>query len=577
MPDTSHSCGYCGTLNESDARFCRTCGHRLPLYYRCFHCQNDNNMLPVKYCSHCGERAPDVNPDAKLILLPYIDGDEIGYMDYHTRLVYVQPKFKFGKLFSEGYAAVKTNYDSGWVFIDESGTQVILEEYRDCSEFKNGLAIVDKNHLKGVINTSGNVVLPCEYSNIIRHRNGCFFAEKGEHEYLFDPNCKLVFESRTYSFIVDEHFMNLYEDIVQIYDKDTKLSGLMNLNGDLILTPKYTTMKRFSEGLCAVSRPVDGVLRWGFINTEGTECISCKFQEVDAFHSGVANFREYHKKNDGCVFPYAVQSGREEYFVEGLIDVSGKIVVEPGQYILSSRDSDGLIRCDNEKSLAGFLNSKGEEAIPCQYKRESAFWSGFSIVQDSKEHCGVIDQFGDTVIPFEYDYSSSYFSVPGRFITNDGFFILIKDGRYGVIDKGRMIIIPFDYDEIRFTDKGYFIVRKGKQYGLMNHKGSIIIPFGNHIKIEAVHNSFGFELYRVYSDRDNSGILDIDDTIDTLRVPCLFFYINDDQLLGTDTYDNPHSLDGRFNFIFHVRMRNENRQNFEGEADLFGNYRLRKE
>lgn len=591
MPETSRTCSYCGASNESEARFCRVCGHLLPLYYRCIHCKHESRLLPVRFCGHCGKQAPDIDQNSSLLLFPFLDGDKIGYIDYHTNLVYIPPMFHEGRLFSEGLAAVRMNESPEWVFINERGDIVINGEYFDCSEFLNGLAIVEilvplsdesdgpdgginyprkRTRLSGVINTFGDEVIPCEYTSIERKSNGFFVAKKGEKEFLFDKNCNLVFESEFYSI---RGYLDLKSDLFGVYQKDTHLYGLIDHCGNFVLSPKYVEMKSFSDDLCPVCSYVNGQKKWGFIDTDGIECIPCQFQEVGDFHDGVVTYSELRKDLKEFNFPDGKHIHPYGYRADGLINILGKTVVEPMTYYCLYSSNEGLIKCRDFNNLVGFLNSKGEVVIPCRFKEASRFINGLSVAENPEGKCGMIDKNGNTIIPFEYDSWQLYYDRDNHIRTKDNLFVLKKNGRFGVIDIDCNTIIPHQYDMITITGEGSFLVKQGEFFGLMNHQGEFVIPLGLYDRIEKIYTTLPLELYRVYKGHDLSGIVDANGSF---RVPCQFFWINNSHMGSTDLLGNPFKLDHRPTCILGVRKYDDHHNAIWGKADFFGNYLFKK-
>lgn len=513
--------------------------------------------------------------------MPFLDGDKIGYIDYHTNLVYIPPMFHEGRLFHEGLAAVRMNKSSKWVFIDENGAQVISKDFVSCTDFNDGLAVISRYDdaatpidimgairrecVSGVINASGEEVIPCEYSSIKRRADGFFDAKKGKKEYLFDGNGNLVFESDLYTVhgLIEPEI-----GLFKVRQNDTHLSGLLDLCGNFVLSPKYDEMESFSEGLCPVCSYVSGHKKWGFINTDGVECIPCQFQEVGGFHNGVAIFSELHKEIKEFVLPDGkIVQPYAGHKAEGLINTSGEIVIEPMTYYDLFGSSEGLLEYRDFKTfLAGFLNPKGEVAIPCQFEMASRFKNGLCVVQNPDGKCGFIDRQGKTILPFVYDFDQSYFDYSKHFRTEDDLFVLKKNGKYGVADTACRTIIPHRYDRVSITRNELFLVQQGEKVGLVDHHGCFIIPMGKYVKIDEVPNSLGLNLFMVYVDSEKSGILDSSDQNGVFRVPCLFYHIDRDGIAGWINHT----------CMLSVCRFDENHKALRGKADLFGNYLIKE-
>jgi len=66
-----------------------------------------------------------------------------GYINVDNEMV-IKPKYYMAYSFSEGLAAVKTDYyeNSGWMYIDTEGKLVIKNDYSSASSFIDGVAPV---------------------------------------------------------------------------------------------------------------------------------------------------------------------------------------------------------------------------------------------------------------------------------------------------------------------------------------------------------------------------------------------------------------------------------------------------
>ena len=126
--------------------------------------------------------------------------------------------------------------------------------------------------------------------------------------------------------------------------------GFINEDGEEIISCKYEDADAFSDGLAKV-KSVEG---WGFVNENGEEIISCKYEEADKFWFGLAKV----KSAEGWGF-----------------------VNENGEEIISCKYEDaddfwlGLALVKSAEGW-GTINKDGEEIIPCKYKEANGFWFG---------------------------------------------------------------------------------------------------------------------------------------------------------------------------------------------------------
>ncbi len=116
--------------------------------------------------------------------------EECGYYAYDeqgNRLF----KYKFVNVScpNEGFIVAAENFDRLYGYIDIQTGEPILEfKWKEALNFKNGYALVKDPQTKkwGLINTRGEVVVPCEYHDLIIFDDGKVKYKK--HWYSFDDN-----------------------------------------------------------------------------------------------------------------------------------------------------------------------------------------------------------------------------------------------------------------------------------------------------------------------------------------------------------------------------------------------------
>ena len=126
--------------------------------------------------------------------------------------------------------------------------------------------------------------------------------------------------------------------------------GFINEDGVEIISCKYEDACDFSDGLARVQSKKG----WGFVNKDGEEIIPCKYKDADAFSDGLAR----------------VQS-KEGW---GFVNEDGEEII-PCKYEESRDFSEGLARVKSKEGW-GFVNEDGEEIIPCKYEDADDFWFG---------------------------------------------------------------------------------------------------------------------------------------------------------------------------------------------------------
>jgi hypothetical protein len=118
---------------------------------------------------------------------------------------------------------------------------------------------------------------------------------------------------------------------------------------------------------------------------------------------------------------------------------TGKILIQPIEGYLSWISENYLLacRCRRNKRDVAIFNKDGKQLTDYIYEEDDAYW---------------FDELKD----------------------NYSLFILKKDGKMGVIDSANKLIIPFEYDEIKFTAYNErFACKKGESVQCLMLNGEI--------------------------------------------------------------------------------------------------------
>lgn len=126
----------------------------------------------------------------------------------------------------------------------------------------------------------------------------------------------------------------------------------------------------------------------------------------------------------------------------------------------------------------GYINTKGEEVIPCKYDYADDFHEGLARVKDDNKY-GFIDINGEKVIPCKYDYATDF---------NDGRSTVVfidewGNRKYSFINKQGRVITPYFYDYVWDIDEdialrafvsfseGFGVVVKDGKWGYIDQFG----------------------------------------------------------------------------------------------------------
>ena len=283
---------------------------------------------------------------------------------------------------------------------------------------KYGFAIVKKGNY-GIINSKGELVVPCIYSKIEHPHKEYqgfydeFYIYKNGKVGLLDREAKPITDITYTSFECDYIYNNGNYYTLFVARKNDKC-GIIGSNGEMILPIEYDKIGKFESNSCAIAKK--GGL-YGIINNKGIVQIPFEY----------SNITTYHLNNN---------------------------------YVVEKNGKYGVIR---KKTLDIIIPLDYDDLEVCFYD-ETHF-----IVKKSGKH-GVIDQNLNIIIPLEYDEISNWveYGPKEHFV--------VKDGKQGLIGRDGEIVIPPVYDKI-YVDNGSLIkVEKDCVFGTINWENKIVHP-----------------------------------------------------------------------------------------------------
>lgn len=169
----------------------------------------------------------------------------------------------------------------------------------------------------------------------------------------------------------------------------------------------------------------------------------------------------------------------------GFINLNtGKIIIE-GRYERAWNFSEGLAAVCVDNKI-GFVNTAGEEVIPCQYPTSEhainrlgyAFHNGYATITNSKNECGLINMQGELVVDTIYDCIWSP--------SECGVRIFQHNGKYGVMDLQGNILVPLQYDNIWCEGERLFATKNGIMAQIDN-TGKVLLPFCSSYDFEPMY------------------------------------------------------------------------------------------
>lgn len=333
----------------------------------------------------------------------------------------VQSKYKYTDKFYEGLAAV-TNWNKLIGFINKNGDEVIECKYTDVLDFHSGLAAVKNSEgLWGYINKEGKEIIPCQFLNA-KNFSDCLDIQlapvltKGGWTYI-NKNGQQVKNIRF-------DFANEFSEgfaVVQKRDRDRADYYYMTSSGNLY--GPYKHLGHFQNGFALVkdsknvylinkkmekvSEKTSELFREIYINCCGLHRYIDQKGEIGYLDEKLTEkiAPAYKRGNDFCEDVAIVELSDD--FI-GFVDLEGKNIIFSKKYQYQSMRSfsEGLSVVQNMAGLFGYINKKGKEVIPCQFKDADDFSEGLAGVIDTDGKFHYIDINGRKRITIDTTYSS---------------------------------------------------------------------------------------------------------------------------------------------------------------------------
>lgn len=350
-------------------------------------------------------------------------------------------------------------------FLNSKGKTVIKAKYTYASDFFNGKSNIIIDSIPGVLLKDGSEKLFPQY----------------DATYWYKDNLGLAIKDKKYGFI--------------------------NKNGDITVPLKYEDAFPFYNSYASIKSND----KWNYINEQGqiifSDSLIFNYRPImddKAVFMVSGNEAEKRKRmhsedrTGSQVFVEYLNQIKKQQLKEGLININGKIIIEPIYDEISGYFINGFMRVRNN-GKAGIVNENGKVVIPIEYDNVLDYKNGMFTAEKSNKW-GIIDIENKIIIPFEYrrirhfqndlalitNKGTGYinkekeiviepqnsFNLSGDFY--NGLALVKKDNNYGFINKENKIIIPIIYDNaLPFKDKKT-IVLKDRICFFINQKGKMI-------------------------------------------------------------------------------------------------------
>lgn len=370
-------------------------------------------------------------------------------------------EIKYGLIDKKGNTLVEPNFDKIEGFYDQA-------KVFDGKMVKKELSVVKTGGKYGLIDMSGKYAVNPDYTSIEATYFGGYELTRVKDGLLagFEKNVA----DKSGALLSSEW----YEDIGETSSGDfipvrkNEKWGAINSKGQMVAATSYANIEAFCNDR-AVFRNDDG--KYGALNEKGQIAVQPLYDDVEAFGNVVYEYDvtiakkgdEYGlidddgKEISAFVYKNIDRVGEETFVCKdasdkiGLVDEKGKTLVEFGKYEKISSGTNGLngVHTDNlivknAEGKYGVINDEGKELVAPQYENIESCMNGVFVAERGEgdnEECAVYNLKNEEIIAF-----GAYDEISGSYA--DGYIIVEKDGKKGIVKKDGSALIEPKYKEI---------------------------------------------------------------------------------------------------------------------------------
>ncbi|MBR6432447.1 MAG: WG repeat-containing protein, partial [Muribaculaceae bacterium] len=393
-------------------------------------------------------------------------------------------KYDFIDKFKNGFYKVRR--DSKWGFINAQGEEVVPCQYKEASDFEDNYSLVkDEEGKYGFLEKEGTTVkvaIPCvsESADGMKIINGVIFNGKNDIMTKVTQGgwCGIMGSNGTIIPVEYNDAAPLSPAIIKV--KTTEGYGAKTIQGNEILSCKWEDIEPLGGSLLKVKEK--GM--YGIYETTGKnkKIVSPQFEEILPFSNGLAPAREkgkwgYINEKGKQVIDF-IYTSAEPFNEDGiavvglgnnlkLIDVNRNFL-GVNEYNEIGDFKDGIAKVKRNGKY-GYINTQGEEIIPCKYDRIEAFneetQMATTFIGDKK---GYVKKNGNVVVQAKYDQIGAF--------NQDGIAKVKNNGLWGYVNNKGKELVPCEYTSIDDIHENMVLVSKNGKWGYAGINGYDNIP-----------------------------------------------------------------------------------------------------
>jgi hypothetical protein len=369
--------------------------------------------------------------------------------------------------FSEGLAGVQQAGKAG--FVDKTGKVAIAFDYDYVWPFSDGLALVRLKGKYGFIDKTGQVIIPINYPVATSFVQGVAILFDGATYELVNTEGRSVNGER-YDFLAVDNAHHL------VFVQDGKL-GLLDYRGKELLPAVYKA--RDPQRTPALYHTETAI---HYVNERGLRIDKAVADKGFTFKRQVdggflivqiGGKTGLLDNNLQVVIPFFYD---HIGYYKGIFFLSkyGQISLWTPEHRYSSPFSYDNISVSSDSLLIArqgahsvLLDRRGNRLLKLPYPTVHPFLEGFAVVK-KENRCGLINRWGTLVLPMDYKdicYSG------GNCVQ-----LTTLEGKLGLADTTGAFLLPPVYDKLQLVLGGLGRIEKDNLTGFVNDQGKVVIP-----------------------------------------------------------------------------------------------------
>ena len=387
--------------------------------------------------------------------------------------------FKYDEIFERSYEETDASVRVYQVYQDSkkklgliatNGKELTPAVYETINPFYEGVAIMQKNGMVGVLNMEGKEIVPARYSNTDAYK-------------FVDGICKVSWNGK-WGFIdkTGKEIIPLIYDRVNSFDADGtasvrqgSLSGRIDKTGKIIVPIKYARVEPLSDGFYSI---FSENRLYGWADQSGKEIIAPVYEYGSSFVGGLAYVRQGKNfgvinKNNEIKIPlryeyisrineklpllYFKTNGKYGFFSESFSEIT------PAKYTMLYTPAQGrsFVRIDNKW---GMVNDKGREITEIKFDTLVTAGENPFVVAVQNQKIGLLLNNGSVFVQIKYDNIFGF---------SEGMCPVLLNNKIGFVNQEGKEVIPPQFDdagdfvdgkaEVKIGNQVYYIDKTGKK------------------------------------------------------------------------------------------------------------------